>query len=188
MLFKWIRISAIIIFILIAVHALIIIVAGLRDTAESADLIVVFGNQVYVDGTVSWRLEKRLDQAIELFEKKYAPIILVSGGVGKSGYPEGDAMKKYLIEKNIPKSAIVTDNDGVNTWATVKNISKLSPKTKSVILVSQYYHLPRARYAAKKIGIEQVFISHADLGFELREVYSILREIPANYAYRFGRE
>ena len=47
-------------------HTFLIIVDGLNDSLEKADLAVVFGNEVNVDGHPSPRLQARLDKAVEV--------------------------------------------------------------------------------------------------------------------------
>jgi len=43
-------------------------------------------------------------------------------------------------------------------------------------VVSQYFHLPRARLALRRFGIETVYSAHAFF-FEARDVYSSVREV-----------
>lgn len=76
------------------IHSLYITYDGLKNFKEKADLAVVFGNQVNEDSTLSQRLQARLDESIELYQKNQIKKILVSGGLGKEGYWEGTEMKK----------------------------------------------------------------------------------------------
>jgi uncharacterized SAM-binding protein YcdF (DUF218 family) len=94
------------------------------------------------------------------------------------GYDEAEVMKQYLIGQNIPESAIVTDNQGINTLQTVRNaIRRMDGRgDKSVMVISQYFHIPRARLAFEKCGVAPVYSAHADL-FEWRDLYSIPREV-----------
>lgn len=97
-------------------HSLYIVYDGLKETGQQADMTGVFGNKVNEDGTLSPRLKARLDKCIELYRKKQAKNILVSGGLGKEGYWEGTEMKKYLIKT---KSHPI-----ISLWITLETIQK----------------------------------------------------------------
>ncbi|WP_394776006.1 ElyC/SanA/YdcF family protein [Flavobacterium sp.] len=69
----------------------------MTDTLKKADIAVILGNKVNDDGTLSERLEKRLECGLKLYRDNRIKKILVSGGLGSEGYYEGDKMKEYLI-------------------------------------------------------------------------------------------
>jgi vancomycin permeability regulator SanA len=164
------------------IHSVYITIDGLSDNGKNADLAVVLGNKINEDGTLSTRLEKRLESGIDLYKNHRIKKILVSGGLGKEGFYEGDKMKEFLVEKGIPDSLIIVDNHGDNTRATVINTLKLKPQLKfnSIIIVSQYFHVTRTKKLFEDQGFENVS-SVSPKYFELRDIYSILREFPAYY-------
>ena len=169
------------------VHVLIIIITGLSCRAKKSDLIIVLGNKVEESGIPSKRLQYRLNKSYELFQAGLAPIIIVSGGIGKEGFDEAEIMATYLIEKGIPKERIIRDNQGVTTYASALNSRSIMTQnnTHSIIIVSQYFHLLRSKIAFEKMGIQQVSLEHAGWFFEWRDVYSIPREIAGIYYYLF---
>lgn len=81
---------------------------GFQDHATPADIIVVPGNTVQPDGTVSARLQSRLDVALQLFHEGLAPTIFVSGGTGREGRDEAAAMAAYLVAQGVAPNAIIT--------------------------------------------------------------------------------
>ena len=164
------------------IHTTVIIADGLTDNVKPADLIIVFGNEVLPTGEVSDRLKARLDKALQIFRQGYSKTIMVSGGTGKSGFDEADVMKKYLTDHGIDATQILEDHNGTNTFKTAQNVAQLKPQ--SVILVSQYFHISRAKLAFWKNGIQQTYSAHADYT-ELRDVPSIIREFFGYYAYLF---
>lgn len=171
-----------IIIVWFGIHSLYIITDGLSDSGQKADLAVILGNKVNKDGTLSKRLEERLEKGIELYEKHRIKKILVSGGLGKEGYYEGSKMKDYLRSKGIPDSLIIVDNHGDNTRATVENSLQLKKKMNfaSIIIVSQYFHVTRT----KRLFIDKGFTNVTSVSpkyFEIRDLYSIIREFPAYY-------
>lgn len=164
------------------IHSVYIISDGLSDNGNKADVAVILGNKVNEDGTLSERLEKRLETGVELYQNHRIKRIIVSGGLGKEGFYEGSKMKEYLIGKNIPDSIIIVDNKGDNTRLTVDNTLEIQKKygSKSLIVVSQYFHVTRTKKLFRDKGFENVS-SVSPRYFEWRDFYSILREFPAFY-------
>ncbi|MFC3158218.1 protein SanA, affects membrane permeability for vancomycin [Chryseobacterium arachidis] len=173
-------ISAVILWFVI--HAAYTTIDGLSDNRKNADIAVILGSKVNEDGTLSTRLQKRLESGLELYKNRRIKKILVSGGLGKEGFYEGDKMKEFLVSKDIPDSLIVVDNLGNNTRATVENTLKLRSQLKfnSIIVISQYFHVTRTKKLFKDKGFENVS-SVSPRYFEWRDLYSILREFPAYY-------
>lgn len=169
------------------VHVAISIIDGLADRIEKADVAVVLGNKVELDGTPSLRLKSRLDKGAQLYRTGYVNKIFVSGGVGVEGYDEAVVMKQYLVENGIPSTAIITDSDGNNTYLTARNLTVYMQKEKlnSAIVVSQYYHISRTKLILKKFGISTVYSAHARLFPELGDLLSVPREFFAFYSYLF---
>lgn len=163
-------------------HQVVIISDGLMDEENNSEVAVIFGNKVNEDGSLSPRLKARLDKGIELFESKKVSTLLVSGGLGKEGHPEGTRMAEYLISKSVPEKKIYIDNRGNNSRMTAVNLKKLLPKTKSVTVVTQFHHITRAKLALRQVGIKHVQGAHCDF-FELRDFYSCFREFFGYYSY-----
>jgi len=161
-----------------------IVLVGLNDHAVSADIIIVPGNTVSPNGTPSPRLQARLNAALRLYQEKRAPLIFVSGGVGKEGYDESIAMADYLASNGVPSSAIVRDHLGITTAATAANASQFmrANKLRSAIVVSQYFHIARTELALERKGIHVVGTAHARYA-ELRDIYSVAREVIAFAVY-----
>jgi vancomycin permeability regulator SanA len=168
------------------IHSIIISIDGLTDKKCIADVAVILGNKVNEDGTLSDRLKSRLDCGLGLFKTGRVKKIIVSGGLGKEGFNEGDKMHDYLIANGIPDSAISVDNKGDNTLETVKNTLALQTKLnfKSVIVVSQYFHVTRTKMLFHKYGFTNVS-SASPSYFEWRDSYSLVREFFAYYTELF---
>jgi vancomycin permeability regulator SanA len=167
-------------------HTTLIVIDGLSDENIKSDIGVVFGNKVNPDGSLSKRLERRLDKGFELFRDSTIKLLIVSGGLGKEGHYEGTKMYEYLIAKGIPKDRIIVDNSGTTTEATADNVSKMNVNTKSITVISQYYHISRAKLACRNKGFDKVYGGHANY-FEWRDLYSIVREFFGYYKYLLSR-
>jgi len=157
---------------------------GLLSRAQPSDVCVVLGNAVLADGTPSKRLRARLEKARDVYTRGHCRIIVVSGGVGKEGHDEAEVMKHYLVSHGVSSGQIIVDSRGVNTLATAQFLKRYcdSKGHKSVLAVSQYFHLLRTAFALRRVGFKQVS-AEAPLYFEIRDLYSILREAVALPAY-----
>ncbi|MFA6288282.1 MAG: YdcF family protein [Opitutaceae bacterium] len=161
-----------------------LVISGLDDHLGKADIALVLGNKVELDGTPSPRLRARLDRTLELYREGYFPTVIVSGGLGKEGFDEALVMKNYLVAHGIPKERVIVDSLGTTTFMSAKNTRAFAKQLKlsRVLVVSQYYHLPRARLALERFGIPAVYSAHARF-FEIRDVYSSVREFFGYLSY-----
>jgi uncharacterized SAM-binding protein YcdF (DUF218 family) len=173
---------------ILAVAMVAVAWCGLRDNPGHADAALVPGNKVEPDGTPSARLQARLDRTAELYREGWFPLIIVSGGTGKEGYDEAAVMRDYLVKHGIPEGQIITDNQGVTSYASARNTADILKKRglRSIFVVSQYFHVPRMRLALKRFGIPQIYASHARF-FEWRDFYSTFREVIGCGSYMFRR-
>lgn len=153
-----------------------------RDRLQRADYAIVLGNTVHRDGTPSARLKARLDAALELYDAGTVERVIVSGGIGKEGHDEAVVMAEYLKKKRVPDSVIVVDSNGNTTHATAVNAAEMIGSTRTVIAVTQRYHVSRSKLALRKAGFSRVGGYYPDF-FELRDVYGVFREVPAWIKY-----
>ncbi len=165
-----------------AIHSIYIVIDGLSDNGSKADVAIVMGSKVNSDGTLSGRLKARVDKAHELLATGRVKSLVLSGGLGKTGYQEAEVMKTYLIAKGIADSLLIVDNMGSNTQATVEN--SIQPMRQnnwnSIIVISQYFHITRSKMLLRKEGFSQVQ-GVAPRYFEWRDLFSIFREFWAFY-------
>jgi vancomycin permeability regulator SanA len=168
-------------------HSIYIVIDGLVSSSKNADAAVVMGTKVNTDGTLSHGLQARVDCAYELYKAGRVRYIMVSGGRGSEGYDEAEVMKTYLLGKGVPEDAIVPDNMGSNTLATVKNTIQPARtyNWKYIIVVSQYYHISRAKMFFGLEGFENVY-DVSPVYFEWLDPYYIFREFWAFYIGLLG--
>lgn len=162
-------------------HISYIVLDGFFDDDQEASVVIVLGSTVNEDGSLSKRLKGRLVAGLSLYEIKLIDTFYVSGGLGKEGHLEGDKMKAFLVKKGVPKE-IVVDNKGDNTRATAVNFKRDFPKVDNVYVVSQFFHITRSKLALSQVGVPNVYSTHSTQ-YEVRDVYSILRECVGYYAY-----
>lgn len=119
---------------------------------ENVDCIMVLG--CGVRGTSpSPLLADRLERGVEAFHSGAAPKILMSGDHGQTNYDEVNVMKAYALNSGIKESDIFMDHAGFSTYESMYRAKEIFG-VKKMIIVTQKYHLTRAVYIARQLGIE----------------------------------
>lgn len=142
-----------------------------------ADAIVVLGASVMPDGTPSDILQNRLDKAISLYNAGAAPKIIMSGDNGTASYNECWAMKRYAVAQGVPSEDVFCDHAGFSTYETMYRVRHVFGAER-IIVSTQTYHLFRALYDARGVGMQAVGVSDDESGYSNQSWYD-LREIPA---------
>lgn len=119
---------------------------------EDIDCIIVLGAGVWGDKP-SPMLEDRLLKGLELMTQDVSDKIIMSGDHGKNEYDEVNIMKNYAIEHGIPSENIFMDHAGFSTYDSIYRAKEIF-KVKKAIIITQKYHLYRALYIAKRLGLE----------------------------------
>lgn len=151
------------------------------DSVPAKDVALVLGAAAY-PSRLSDILKDRVETAIELYQSKKVSSLLMSGAVN-----EAVAMADYAVEKGVPKDAVNKDPSGLSTMASIQNAAKLN---KSLIIVSQEFHLPRALFIANSLGLDAIGITadkHAYLKiteFEAREIMATSKAILDMYVLK----
>ncbi|MEP7279952.1 MAG: YdcF family protein [Bacteroidota bacterium] len=182
---RWVRRAALLLLLWVSIHIIYITIDGFRDYKANADVAIIEGNAVNKDGSLSPWLKGRVDEALHLYQAGRVKKIFASGGnKGEPAYPEGDAMKKYLIRQGVPMADIIADNKGQNTFLTSKDFMDWN-KTQhytSAIVVTQFYHISRSKYILRKLGFKNVY-GASSKAYGWRDVIGTVREVPAFYKY-----
>jgi len=165
-------------FVILSALAMVFACAALTSAPAPADAALVFGNTVERSGEPSRRLAARLDAARRLHAAKQVRYVLVSGGLGKEGFDEAEVMAQWLKERGVPDSALIVDSQGVDTRATCINARRLlaARGAKSVNVVTQWFHVPRAQLAARRAGLDVRGAAWPHF-CEPRDAYSFAREL-----------
>ena len=143
---------------------------------SDVDCILVLGCGVQDDGTPSAMLNDRLKRGIALYQEGAAPKMLMTGDHGRVGYDEVDAMKSYAVEAGIASEDVFMDHAGFSTYESMYRAKEVF-QTKKVIIVTQQYHLYRAVYIARSLGIDAYGVSadyRAYRGGTVREIREVL--------------
>ncbi len=148
------------------------IFSDIKDLPE-AEAVIIPGAAIFSNGDLSAILKDRVDIAILLYKDKKVSKILVSGDNSSVGHNEVNPVRNYLLKNDIPEGDIFLDHAGFDTYSTMYRARDIFGVT-SVIIATQAFHLPRAVFIAKELGIEAYGIK-ADISQPL--FYNYIREI-----------
>lgn len=130
---------------------------GVQPAANGkAVYMIVLGAKVKPGGVPSLSLKNRLEEALK-YLKKYPHVqVIVSGGQGPDeDQTEASVMLEYLLNNGIEASRIVMEDKSTSTYENLLFSKELLPKeTKRVTIVSNDFHLKRAKYLAETLDLE----------------------------------
>ena len=141
------------------------------------DCILVLGCGVRPDGTPSLMLQDRLDMGLTLFNTGAAPKLLMSGDHSRTDYDEVNTMKDYAMEQGVASTDVFMDHAGFSTYESMYRARDVF-RVQRVIIVSQRYHLYRAVYNARALGLNVWGVAAEDIAY-LGQTARDLREILA---------
>jgi uncharacterized SAM-binding protein YcdF (DUF218 family) len=133
-----------------------VLVTSQHDQRRPVDAIIVLGAAQY-NGRPSPVLRARLDHAIGLYREGYAPLIVVTGGVGRGDtLSEALVGRRYLVAREVPDESVIaqpvgrstrTSMTAVGQWLHGRGLSR-------VLLVSDPFHMCRLRLEARRTALE----------------------------------
>ncbi len=128
-------------------------------------------------------LADRVTTAVSLYKNGKIRKILMTGDNGHLNYDEPNAMKSLAMSAGVPKEDIVCDYAGFRTYDSLYRAHDIFD-VREAILVTQSFHLPRAIFIAKHLGLSVVGINAALRSYGLEQCWYELREILASeYAW-----
>jgi len=150
------------------------------DQVPHADAVLILGAYVLPDGNLSDMLRDRVTVGYELYEQGKVPKILVSGDHGRKYYDEVNSMKSFLKVKGVTGQDIFMDHAGFSTYESMYRARDIF-QVKKVIIVTQRYHLLRAIFIARAMGLEAYGVSSDlhDYG-QAMDIYAVRETIARN--------
>lgn len=144
-------------------------------SALEADCIIVLGAGVRDDGKPTWMLEDRITVGTNLYHNGTAPKLIMSGDHGRVEYDEVNTMKNYACNAGVPSEDVFMDHAGFSTYETMYRAKEVF-QAKKVVIVTQKYHLYRALYDAKRLGLEAYGVSASLRDYTKMQYYREVRE------------
>lgn len=154
------------------------------EDARPGRVAIVFGAAVYGNGRLSPMLRDRMETAIQLYEAGKVERLLLSGDNSTPEYNEPGRMMAYAIARGVPEAAIQPDYAGRRTYDTCYRARDVF-QVEEAILVTQEFHLPRAIFTCRRLGVEATGVAAdrrtyhpASLAWsESREVAALVRAL-----------
>jgi vancomycin permeability regulator SanA len=137
----------------LAINSVVLAGGRPRDVVGLPDCALVLGAGVGEDGTPSHVLEDRLAEGLELFRAGRVKTLIVSGDHRAADYDEPNAMRRWLEARGVPASVILMDHAGIDTYSSVWRAKNVFAASK-VVIVTQRFHLPRALWLARSLGLD----------------------------------
>ncbi|MCL2201786.1 MAG: YdcF family protein [Oscillospiraceae bacterium] len=164
---------ALVIFIVLQV----LIISGAYTQEADVDAVIVLGAGLRGDEP-SVILRTRLHAAMEYVQNRPGVPIIVSGGLGQGrNLTEAQAMFNYLSASGIDESLIWMEGASTSTHENLTFSRELmaqmglNPETATVAVVSNEFHIFRARMLAQRAGLNAVGVAAATPSLRLQALY-----------------
>ncbi len=179
-------VRALIIAILFVLLMMMLIPVGMRayvsraiyetpDDVPHTRAALVLGASV-VRGKPSPVLEERAHTAVALYMMGKVSKILVTGDNGALTHDEVTPVRKYLTDAGVAPADIFLDHAGFDTYSSMYRARDVF-QAESLAIVTQDFHMPRAVFVARELGITAYgVIPERGQG----DLYDYVREIPAS--------
>lgn len=143
-----------------------------QDTRAPADVILVLGAGSYIDDRINPCLVARVAHAAALHQDAYAPIVVMSGGDDSQWETvnESATMRAIGIARGIPAEQVYREGESTSTYENIifsdEVFEQIEAETgseiRSVLLVTEAYHNPRAALTAIGNLDETVYLAPTD--------------------------
>jgi len=137
--------------------SVVIVAYGETDRAERADVIIVLGAGIRMDGRPGPGLLRRATHAAILYEQGYADNVICAGGFPTRGVQrsEADACREVLEARGVPRAAIYLEESSRSTEenAVYSKIIMEENGWQRALVVSDPYHLLRANVIFNQAGV-----------------------------------
>jgi uncharacterized SAM-binding protein YcdF (DUF218 family) len=167
---KLVILSVLIVLLLCAavflVHEQVLLAIGdflvVKDDLQPADVIHVIAGP-----------DDRTDYAIQLYKQGYGKLIFFTGGwCTYHDLYHGQHGRELALQQGVPPEAIAIDDSWVtSTYSEVIRLKEFVAQSptpiRSVIVVSDAYHMRRARWTYEKLLGDQVRVQMAPVPFEV---------------------
>jgi uncharacterized SAM-binding protein YcdF (DUF218 family) len=161
---------------------------ALQRAKPDADYVIVLGSQLRSSGpSVDFR--GRLEAAFDYLRANEKTMVITTGGQGiNEPKPEGEGGAEYLIARGISSNRVLVESDSYSTVENIENAIKIikahggNPDSSSIVIVSNTYHLLRAKLIANKLGITNVSCTGGhglkilDPHYFTREFFALIKE------------
>ena len=138
------------------------VLSGARDDVTGDPQVMIVLGCKLEDWGPSWMLQDRLDKALDYLKDHPEVVVVVSGGQGENEpTTEAQGMADYLVDHGFARENILLETQSHNTHQNLtysaRHLEESGVDIKSgVVIVSNGFHLTRAKMLAGRAGYENV--------------------------------
>jgi uncharacterized SAM-binding protein YcdF (DUF218 family) len=185
-LFKWVKYLAIASIIIFGLSFAVVYSFSVYERPiQKADAIIILGAAINTPA-----LYNRSMEGLGLYQSGKSDVLILSGGrISNEDITEAGYMKKVIMQNNnnnnVEQPKMILEEDSHSTFENIRNSKNKAPEVKSIIVVSDKYHLARAVLLAKRMGFKPVYWSAPSSDYYPKKelYYHYLRETVAIVAY-----
>lgn len=149
--------------------------------------VLILGAGVLPDREPTQVLQSRLDTGLELYRQGKGSWFLVSGDNRAANYNEPKAMRKWLVKREVPPDLVISDYAGRRTYDSLRRAQAVFGLRRAIIVTSDF-HLPRALYLARNLGLDAYGVPAPTEPRSLRQRLGLwLREYVARHLATWDR-
>ena len=113
---------------------------------------------MYPSGKPSPSLRRRVDHAVVVARRSPGAVLVTSGGTGNAPVSEAEAMRLLAVEAGFPADRIVLEDRSTSTLEHARFVSAMAAAAgwRTLCLVTDRYHLPRAKFLFRRFGLEVI--------------------------------
>ena len=139
-----------------------LVLGGAHDSIDgSPRVMIILGCQLH-DWGPSVMLQDRLDKALDYLKDHPEVVVVVSGGQGENEpTSEAQGMADYLADHGFARENIILETQSHNTHQNLTYSARHLEEAgvdirEGVLVVSNGFHLTRARMLARRVGFSDV--------------------------------
>jgi len=142
--------------------------------------LVLGTGEVLPNGRVNRYFRYRIEAAAKLYHAGKIKRFILSGDHASESYNEPADMRRALIAAGVPESAITLDGKGFRTLDSMVRARDVFG-VEQFTVISQRFHVQRALYMAKHLGIDAIGFAAEDVPFSFyvraRELFACVRAV-----------
>lgn len=128
-----------------------------------APVALVFGGGIRPDGSLTPLLRDRVELAVGLYEAGRVEALLMTGDHSRADHDEVDAMKEYAVSRGVPAALVSLDHAGFDTYDSCYRAKRIFGVDRAIVVTTRF-HLPRAVYTCRRLGVRAEGLGAPDLG------------------------
>jgi SanA protein len=121
-------------------------------------------------------LKDRVKTAVSLYQCGKVRKILMTGDNAHTNYDEPEAMKSLAMAGGVPAADIACDYAGFRTYDSLYRALHIFDVHRAA-LITQAFHLPRAMFIAKHLGLSSIGVDAALHSYGISQYWYDLREV-----------